>query len=163
MKRKAKQPNPQTEADKAFTGSDRHTLDDLRLEPWTPQRIWTAQLMGMAYPNLGKKGRDALFRSNVYPNAVKDVAIFLWLSTRKDETSEGENEWSVADAESQPEVAAKLARDFAIKRGVHIRDSAEFWDAYNKFWDVMQEIENVATQPKGSGPDDDEETEGPKV
>jgi hypothetical protein len=165
MKKKSAKPNPQNAADKAFTGSDRHTLDDLKLEPWTPQRIWAAQLMGMSYPNLGKAGRNALLRSNVYPNAVKDVAIFLWLSTRKPETFEtnDSSEITVIDAEAQPEMAAKLARDFAIERGIHLRDSAEFWDAYNKFWEVMQEIENVVTQPKGSGPDEDEEIEGPKV
>ena len=153
MSKKAKQ----SKADKAFTGSDKHTLADLKLQPWTPQRVWTAQLLGMAYPNIGKQGRDQLRRSNVYPNAVKDVAIFLFLSTRT-------NEVEVDEAEQFPEEASTKARDFGISRGIHKRDSTEFWEAYSKFWDVMNEIEDSATKPKSEGPDEhEEESDGPKV
>jgi hypothetical protein len=129
------------DADRVFTQSDKHVLGDLELQPWTPHRIWTAQLLGMAYPNIGNEGRDQLLRTNIYPNAVKDVAIFAWLSTRSLE--------EVDDAERHPAAAAKKVREFAIDRGLHQRDGDAFWQAYDKFWDVMNEADASATKPKG--------------
>lgn len=154
-----KKKNAQGKADKAFTGSDKHTLADLKLYPWTPERRIAAQTIGMLYPNLGKKGRNQLARTNVYPSAVSDTYIFLWLSTLPDELtmsrmSESDREkvtLTIEDAERSAEESYHEAKKFGIKRGLHDSDSREFWDAYNKFWEVMQEIESAATRPKQAG------------
>lgn len=137
-------------ADKAFMSSDKHTLNDLKLEPWTPQRVWTSGLLGMTYPNLSKEGAEQFRKSRVYPEAVKDLSIFLYLSTIKP------NE--VDEAERYPDAAYEKAKAFGISRNLHKRDSVEFWQAYTVFWEVMNEIENSATKPKGSSAntDDDE-------
>jgi hypothetical protein len=143
----------QTPIDKAFLGSDKHTLDDLKLQPWTQDREWAAGLMGMAYPNLGKEGLERLTKTNVYDEAVKDTCIWLYLSTLTPD--------EVEDAERFPDEAYKRARAFGMKRGVNQRDSKAFWDAYNKFWDVMKERREAVTKPKmrpvgGSDDEDDD-------
>lgn len=138
-----KKKNACTPGDKAFTGSDKHALSDLTMQPWTPHRIWTAALVGMQYPNLGKEGREQFRRTSVYPAAVLDVSIFLYLSTLTPA--------EVDEAERNPDEARANARELAIKRGIHKRDSKEFWDAYNKFWEVMSEIEDSGAKPKSEG------------
>lgn len=146
-----------SKVDQVFSQSDKHTLADLALEPWTDDREWTAGLLGMTYPNLGKEGRDQLRRTTVYREAVKDVSIFLYLSTLTAD--------EVEDAARSPEEAYSRAKQFAVKRGIHRRDSDEFWDAYNKFWEVMNEVRAAATRPKSSpGAGNDEyEDDHPKA
>lgn len=133
----------QTAADKAFIGSDRHTLDDLKLQPWTPQRIIAAQEMGLLYPNLGKQGWAQFRRTNVYPGALKDVMIFLFLST--------------LDENEVDEATFADARKFGAGRGIHLADGQGFWDAFHKFVEVVSEVYAGATKPKTGGDEDEDD------
>jgi hypothetical protein len=147
MKKKAKQ----TAIDKAFLGSDKHTLDDLNLQPWNPMRIIKAQGIGMRYPNLGKRDWDQYRETRVYRHAISDVMIFVYLSTLT-----GKDEVKLATEDE--------AEAFGIKRGLHQADSREFWEAYTKFIEVQNEIQTAATKPKttpvnGTDDDDDEGNE----
>lgn len=127
--------------DQAFTGSDKHTLGDLKLLPWTPERRIKAQEIEMTYPNLSAAHREQLRTINLYAGVVKDVSIFVYLST-------------LADYDSATKQAAIA---FGVKRGFHNTESDEFWDAYKVFIDVNNEIRAAATTPKGSGEDDEDE------
>lgn len=139
----------QTPIDKAFLRSDKHTLADLKLQPWTPDRIIKAQEIGMLYPSLGKQDWAQYKRTKIYPGAVKDVMIFLYLSTLTPDT---------VDAATDTE-----AKAFGIKRGLHHTDSTAFWEAYLKFIEVQNEIQASATKPKSSPGDgtEDEEDDDP--
>lgn len=133
--------------DKAFTNSDKHTLDDLKLFPWTPDRIIAAQLLGMIYPNIGKEGWAQWKRTGVYPGAMKDVMIFVYLST--------------LDGDELEEATFQAAKTFGVTRNLHLASGDAFWEAFAKFVEVEKEIERSATKPKDddSGEDDDDPKE----
>ena len=135
--------------DKAFLGSDNATLGDLKLQPWTPDRINAAQRMGMFYPNLGKGGWDRVTSTSVYPGVAQDVMIFVYLST--------------VEPKKVYEVTFEDAMAFGTARNLHSTDSKEFWDAYNKFIDVQNEIQASRTTVKaspGAGTIEEEEEPG---
>lgn len=133
--------------DKAFLNSDKHTLSDLKLHPWTPDRIIKAQEIGMLYPSLGKMDWEQYHKTKVYPGMLKDVMIFVYLSTLTHKE---------VDTATYDE-----AKAFGIKRGIHRTDSDEFWDARNKFIEAQNEIQDAATKPKrAAGEEDNEDDEG---
>lgn len=139
MKRDAQK---QSGIEKSFTHSDKHTLGDLRLKAWTPERIIAAQDLGMIQPNLGKEGWAQWKRTQLYPGAVKDTIIFVYLSTLDDE---------LLDSATYEE-----ARKMGIKRGLHKSDSKTFWEAYTKFLEVLNEQHAATTKPKATDEDDDD-------
>lgn len=143
MSKKAPKTTP---VDKAFTGSDKHTLDDLKLQPWTPDRIIKAQEIGLIFPNIGKQDWQLFRKTGVYPGAVRDVMIFVFLSTLEPEEVE--------------EATYREAKAFGVKRGLHIADGKAFWEAYAKFMQVQNEIDASVALPKANGsepPDDDDD------
>jgi hypothetical protein len=140
-------PKP-TPADKAFTQSDKHALDELKLEPWTPDRIIKAQELGLIFPNTGRAGWEQFRQTNVYPGAVRDVILFVYLSTIEPEQVE--------------DVTWKDAKAFGVKRGLHDPDGKPFWQAYAKFMEVQKEISASLSVPKTNGDPDDHEGDDPK-
>lgn len=151
MKKKtpARAASPQSPADKAFTGSAKHTLDDLKLEPWTPDRIIKSQELGLIFPNTGRAGWEQFRETNVYPGAIRDTIIFVYLST--------------LDPEDVDDATWKDAKAFGVKRGIHVPDSKAFWQAFEKFIEVQKEINASITVPKTDGaepPDDDDDESG---
>jgi hypothetical protein len=155
----------QAKIDKAFLGSDKHTLSDLRLEPWTPDRYLAAQSMGMLHPRVGKEGWDQFDRTKMYPGCVKDVVIAIWLCSIPDSPNlnEGTFQWSVVDADARPVEAYSVAKKWAIKRGILKPDSLEWWQAYGAFSDMVREAAEAMTKPKdspGAGTEDDDDSGG---
>lgn len=139
----------QTPADKAFTGSDKHTLDDLKLEPWSPDRQIAFQALGGVFPNTGKAGWQQFIQTNLYPGATRDVILFVALS--------------VTPAEDVDDATWKDAKAFGVKRGLHNPDSKAFWQAFAKFMEVQKEITASITVPKTDGgepPDNDDDESG---
>lgn len=124
----------------AFTDSDKHILNGVKLFPWTPARVIAAQNMGQLYPEIGKDGFDQYRRTKVYPGALKDTIICLWLCTRT------EDEVDMADA--APVEAYKDARKWAAGLGIHKIGSDGFWQAYGKFVELMGEVDQSFTIPK---------------
>lgn len=137
----------QSPADAAFTAPDTDTLGDLKLEPWTPERIIQAQTMGLVFPNTGKTGWDQLQQTGVYPGAVRDAIIFLYLSS--------------LPAEQVEDATWRDAKAFGTKRGIHDTDGKPFWDAYSLFMKVQREINASIGVPKGSDDtaEDEDETD----
>lgn len=147
INRKKRPPkNEQTPADKAFVQSDKHTLDDLKLEPWTPDRIIKANEVGFSWPNIGKEGFAQFRKTKLYPGAVRDVLIFIGLSTLEP-----------SDVETASWEELKAA---GVKRGLHTTDSQTFWSAYTKMLEVHDEIAASLAVPKTDGteePRDDDD------
>lgn len=133
----------------AFTESDKHVLDGVKLFPWTPARVIAGQAMGMLYPRIGKDGWDQYRRTKVYPGALKDVVICLWLCTQSND--------QVDEADAAPIEAYKQARGWAASLGIHKIDSDQFWQAYGKFVDVMNDVNESSTVPKIEGDDGTDE------
>jgi hypothetical protein len=144
MKKKKTKPD-------AFLKSERHALDGIKLQPWTPDRMIAAQSLGMIYPSIGDEGWAALKRRSIYAGAVRDVALALWLCTLSDaEVLEAE---ARGDAEARKQSAA-----WAVKLHLHDANKAPFWDAFTKFMEIQNEVNQSATLPvKGDAGTDDEE------
>lgn len=124
-----------------FTDSERRSLDGLKLEPWTPDRSIAAQALGMIYPALGDEGWASVKRSGIYPGAVRDVALALWLCSLTPE--------QVLDAEiAGPLEAKKSSTVFAGKYGIADAKKQSFWDALSLFMDMQREINESVTVPE---------------
>lgn len=134
----------------AFTDSDKHVLHGIKLFPWTAARAIAGQSCGMLYPDIGKEGWDQYRRTKLYPGAVKDVILCLWLCTQT------EDQVDMADA--APLDAYRQARAWATGLGIHKTGSDAFWQAYAKFSDIMTEVDSSITTPKI---DTDEEPDDP--
>lgn len=110
------------------------------------------QAMGLLYPEIGKDGWDQYRRTKVYPGAIKDVIICLWLCTQDHE--------QVDAADAAPVQAYDEARKWAADLGIHKPGSDEFWQAYAKFSDIMMEVDKSTTIPKANPGED--EADDPK-
>lgn len=134
----------------AFTKSDKHVLNGTKLYPWTAEREIAAQSMGLLYPEIGADGWDQYRRTKIYPGALKDTIIVLWLCTQTPE--------QVDDADSAPIEAYRQARKWAAKLGIHRVGSDAFWQAYGKFAAIIKQVEDSKTTPKidhpGEEPDE---------
>ena len=100
---------------------------DIALSPWTPARIVAAQCMGMLYPYIGDDGYEAIERTGVYPGALRDVIIFLWLRQQKDP--------AVLRAQRKPGEAWALATTWAATAGLIDLTGKAFKEAYQLFAD----------------------------
>ncbi len=152
----------QSKVDKAFTKSDRHTLDDIKLQPWTPERYLAGQSMGMIHPRVGDEGWDQFDRTKMYPGCVKDTVIVIWLCSIPDSPNGSSDfQWNVEDADARPVEAYRVAKKWAKSRGILNADSVEWWHAYGKFAEVVKEASDSMTQPKGAN-STNEDAEFPK-
>lgn len=122
-----------------FIDSDKHVLKGLKLQPWTPSRIIAANSMGLRYPKIGQEGRDQYSKTKTYPGCLRDIIVCLWLCLQ---------DWQRVDqADAAPVEAYNEARTWAASLGIHRIDSTEFWQAYNKFAEIMSEVDKSFTQP----------------
>lgn len=136
-------------AEKAFTKSDKHILDDLLLKPWTAARSIAANSLGMLYPHIGTEGWDQFKRTKIYPGCMKDIAICLYLCTLDDD--------AVDEADAAPKDAYKAARKWATEKGITKADSIEFWVAYGKFGEIMRQVNESVTMPAGAEQEADDD------
>lgn len=135
----------------AFLGSERHALEGVKLEPWTPDRSIAAQSLGLRYPNLGEEGWTEVKRAGTYPGVVRDVCLALWLCTLKPE--------QVLEAETRGEQEAKKkSTEWAAKLGIHDTKKQAFWDGLNKCMEMWNEVNQSVTVPAKAEPNDDDES-----
>src|SRR6266851_1168076 len=102
------QPDPQ---EKAFLESENHEFDGVKLEPYSPMRLVAAQAMGLHHGRVDAAGMEQFNRISVYPGAVRDVCIVLWLLSIK-------NELEIDQAARAPIHAAKLAVEWGTVHGI---------------------------------------------
>lgn len=136
-----------TEVDRAFIDSENHSLNGEKLQPYSLARKVAAQAMGLFYGHVDEADRDRFRREKVYPGALRDMIIVLWLCTLKDDDE-------IDAASRAPKAAVKRAYAWAETEGVANMDHEKFWKAYILFHDIMGEV--AASQvraEKKSGPD----------
>lgn len=135
------------DAEPAFTQSDNHALGELELQPFTPERFVAAQGMGMIWPGIVAQGpRNTI----LYKGQANDAVILLWLCHIPSRSSE-KDEWTVKRASRLPDEAHEEAMRWAAERGITKPNSQEFWQAMNKFTDILLEINNSYTVPQTEG------------
>lgn len=126
------------EAASAF-GSDE--LEGVTLHPYTPDRAWAAQAMGLKYGFIDEAGVDEFKRSGIYPGALRDCGIVLWLRSLTNETE-------IDKAARNPVAAARTAATWSQEKGFGDVRSDKFWAAYNIFINTMTEVAQAQTTPK---------------
>lgn len=132
-------------ADKAFTQS----------EPYTPNRVVAAQSMGMRYPNIGNDGLEQFSKTGVYPGALHDVLIVLWLCSLTEDKE-------IIRAMRSPDEALGKAIAWGAEQGITDTKSEAWWAAYNRFIDIMTDINSsngVPQIPDGQQDEDDDPNE----
>jgi hypothetical protein len=130
--------------DAAFTQSDGHHLNGLTLQPYTPERMWAADAMGIRYGKLSAVAAKQYTRTGTYPGMEGDVGIVIWLcSLTEDE--------EVRAARRDPEGAETEAVLFAQEHKIVSRKQSSYWDAYNIFQKIMNEIHVAYGEPAKEG------------
>jgi hypothetical protein len=130
----SKDDNQQAGIEKAFVSSNgKRELGDLIVQPWTPDREVAAQAMGLHFGYVDKSGINRFSETNLYPGAVRDVAIVMWLccSATKDE---------IYSAGVSPRVATDKAIEWAAKEGLTDAISDEFEKAYGYLFEMLTEV-----------------------
>lgn len=150
-------------AEAAFTQSDKHALDDLKLMPWTPERLIAAQNMGLTLIGLSGEAWEEFIRTDIYPGALKDTCISIWLCTLPEDDRarnvlpESErNTMTVEEADASPKMAYRLAKKWAATRDIASGNSKAFWQAYSKFLQMMNEVSASSVKPEPQEGDEDE-------
>jgi hypothetical protein len=127
--------------DQAFIESHNHALGDLRLEPYSPARIIAAQAMGLHYGSIDAAGMAQFNKTKVYPGAIRDIAVVLWLCSIRDESE-------IDAAARDPVGAAKKMQTWSARLGILDTGNAAFWDAYVLFFKIMNDIQASRVQPE---------------
>lgn len=137
----------------AFVSSDRHALNGIKLEPWTHDRSIAAQSLGLIYPNLSKEDWASVKRGGIYPGAVRDVMLTLWLCTiRKQDVIATE----ILGVENAMVESAK----FGAKHGIHLVKSQPFWDALSVCMGMWNEVNQSVTIPAKTETENETEESG---
>lgn len=130
-------------AEQAFTQSDVHALGEMDLQPYTPDRAWAAQAMGLRYGFVDDAGVEFFKEHRIYPGALRDVAIILWLCSLTDEIE-------IDKASRNPIAAARKAATWAHERKLDTTKADEFWKAYAVFMRIMAEVDGSVSVPEPS-------------
>jgi hypothetical protein len=132
---------PDDPAEEAFTRSDSHALGDLDLQPYTPDRAWAAQSMGLRYGFIDDAGVEFFREHKIYPGALRDVAIVLWLCSLT-------NEVEIDKACRNPIAAARKAATWSHQLKMDNPRGDGFWKAYAVFMQIMAEVDASVSTPE---------------
>lgn len=139
--------------DNAFIQSENHQFNGAELQPWTPSRLVAAQSIGLRYPNISDEDREQFRQTGIYPGALKDIAIVLWICTLvKPE--------EIRRAGRQPDDSYEQAVKWADGLGITNLKSECFWKAYDRFIKIVSEERVSISHPKI---DKDEDVDDPKT
>jgi hypothetical protein len=132
---------PDDPAEEAFTQSDAHDLGDLELQPYTPDRVMAAQAMFLRYGFVDEAGVEFFNQHKVYPGALRDVAVVLWLCSLTSETE-------IDKASRNPIAAIKKAIEWSHERKLDNTNSEEFWKAFTVFMRIMSQVDTSTSVPE---------------
>ena len=135
---------PDDPAETAFTESDAHTLGDLKLQPYTMNRSWAAQSMGLRYGFVDDAGVAFFKEHRIYPQAPRDVAVVLWLCSLTDEIE-------IDKAFRNPIPAIRKAATWAEEHNLKNTRGEDFWKAYALFMRIMAEVDASVSVPESTG------------
>jgi hypothetical protein len=127
------------QAEAAFINCDKHTLGDLKLEPFTLQRQWAAEAMFLRYGSVDKAGIEFLNKHGFYPGASRDVAIVLWLCSVK--------ESEVDEAYRNPSAGAQKAAEWAKEHNLTITKNDQWEQAWKVFVRIISEVDASRSVP----------------
>jgi hypothetical protein len=141
-----------TAADKAFSQSASHSLfADIALQPYTPARVVAAQAIGMRYPNIGGDALETFNKTGIYPGALQDVLIVLWLCSLSDDKD-------VTRAMRSTDEALGKAITWGASVGITDTKTESWWAAYYKFIDIMTDINASTGDPQIESQEDEDES-----
>jgi hypothetical protein len=120
--------------EKAFIESHGHALNGLKFEPYSDARRIAAQSMDLRYGNLTEAQAQRFRETSLYPGAVRDSAIVLWLCTIKDGAE-------IDRIAANPEHYSDAWRKFAVENGLVDTDQKSFWDGFTVFMTIMNEVD----------------------
>ena len=127
--------NPlQKRVETAFITSSKRVLGDisLPLKPYSASREVAAQAMGLHYAYVDATGQERFRRTKLYPGALRDVAILMWLCA-----AATDDEIDSAGIEGRP--AANKAIKWAKEHELLDTTKDKFWIAFKLFFDIMDE------------------------
>jgi hypothetical protein len=114
------------------------------LGAWTPAAQIAAQSMGMIYPAIGDEGYDMLERTGVYPGALRDVIIFLWLRLQKPS--------DILRAQRKPAEAWRFAQAWAETEELIDMAGPGFRSAYELFAAKFGAVAEATGEPETKAP-----------
>jgi hypothetical protein len=128
---------------KSFIESTAHSLNGLELEPYTIERMWAADAIGLRYGRLTKAQAKQLSEDNTYPGMEADTVIVVWLCSLKDVEE-------VNGARRNPVQANQAAIKWAIEHKMASKLQKNFREAYRVFNTIMDEVFAAYGEPEGT-------------
>jgi|APGre2960657404_1045060.scaffolds.fasta_scaffold40180_3 hypothetical protein len=131
------------------------------LAPYTASRKVAAQTMGMQWPFIGEAALAQLQATNMYPGAIRDTAILLWLCTLPDaSTALARGVWTPSRALSKPDEARDAALEWADKCGITDSSGPKFGEAFQVFFGIVTGVDaaqfRIEVEKTGGGESGDE-------
>ena len=108
------------------------------LAPYSASRKVAAQAMGMQWPFIGEAALAQLQATNMYPGALRDAAILLWLCTLPDaSTALARGVWTPSRALSKPDEARDAALEWADAAGITDTSGPKFSEAFQLYFGIV--------------------------
>jgi hypothetical protein len=123
----------QNRVDSAFVMSQKHPSKFFVLQPYSPSREVAGQAMGLHYGYLDDAALKRFDSDKLYPGALRDVAIVMWLCAKATEDE-------IESAGVEPKSASKKAMEWAKANQLLDIRSEQFIECYVTFFDIMDEI-----------------------
>jgi hypothetical protein len=122
------------------------TLDDLELQPFTPERFVAAQAAGLKFPI----ARDAWPQDGtLYAGELMDAVLVLWICTIP-VASDKPGDWTVKRALRKPDQAMEAALTWGAEKGISVAQSPAFWKAIELYEGILVDVTNSYTEPKNA-------------
>jgi hypothetical protein len=138
----------QADVEAAFVNSENHSFDGIKLHGYGPSRICAAQAMGLHYGTVDAAGQERFTDGKVYPGAMRDTAVVLWLCSLSDRDD------AIEAASRAPKSASLKAIEWGGDHGIMDLGGPKFWEGFMMFLDIMKEIQDARVVPeKKSGPE----------
>jgi hypothetical protein len=144
---------PPDPATKAFIAAASHVFAGINLQPYTPARIVAAQAIGLKYPNIAEDALESFNKTGIYPGALQDVLIVLWLCTLTEDKQ-------VTRALRSPDESLGKAITWGATHGITDTKSEAWWAAYDVFINIMVQINASRSDPQlptSDSPQDDDD------
>jgi hypothetical protein len=125
--------------DKSFIESAGHELNGLKLNPYTIERIWAADAVGLIYGKLSQSALDEFNTRGTYPGMAGDVPIVMWSCSLSEDEARC--------FRTVPQIAMRKAAEFAKKHRMVMPKQKGWWDAYNVFLRIMKEVQDSYGEP----------------
>lgn len=119
--------------DKVFIESAEHSLNGLKLQSYSPERMWAADAIGLRYGRLTSEQTEQFNEDGTYPGMAGDVAVVIWVCSL-------EKRQDVLSARRNPTLAMDKVIQFAKDHKIVTPKQGQWWEAYRVFLTIMREI-----------------------